>query len=57
MPTIIPMGVKFLSIQGANTEHRYHSNSKLKGEIRVSFLSATRPCFALSAVVFGPGCS
>lgn len=42
VPTIIPMGVKFLSIQKANTEHRYHSNPKLKGESRVSFVRGNK---------------
>lgn len=37
MPTITAIGVRFLSIQKANTEHRYHSNPKLKDESRVSF--------------------
>lgn len=54
VPRIVPIGVKFLSIQKAKIEHKYHSNSKLEGESRVSFKVATRPCFALSAVVFGP---
>lgn len=34
--TIIPIEVKFLSVQKASTEHRYHGNAKLKGESRDS---------------------
>lgn len=54
MPRIVPLGVKFLSTQKAKTVHRYHRNSKLEGENRMSFKVATRPCFALSVVVFDP---
>lgn len=54
VPRSVPVGVKLLSIQKAKTEHRYHSDSKLEGESRVSFKVATRPSSALSAVVFGP---
>lgn len=55
MPRIVPIGMKFLSIQKAKTEHKYHTNSKLEGESKVSFKVATRPCFALSAVVLSSG--